>query len=95
MYKSQRRGGRGVTGMKQREEDFVSELMISSSHSHILFISNLGTMYKLKCYELPEGSKNARGTNIVNLLPLNAGENRRSTHYAGLQRGQVCGHDHP
>lgn len=74
VYKSQRRGGRGVTGMKQREEDFVSELMISSSHSHILFISNLGTMYKLKCYELPEGSKNARGTNIVNLLPLNTGE---------------------
>lgn len=74
VYKSQRRGGRGVTGMKQREEDFVSELMISSSHANILFISNLGIMYKLKCYELPEGSKNARGTNIVNLLPLNAGE---------------------
>ena len=74
VYKSQRRGGRGVTGMKQREEDFVSELMISSSHAHILFISNLGTMYKLKCYELPEGSKNARGTNIVNLLPLSQGE---------------------
>ena len=73
-YKSQRRGGRGVTGMKQREEDFVSELMISSSHSHMLFISNLGVMYRLKCYELPEGSKNARGTNIVNLLPLNQGE---------------------
>ena len=75
VYKSQRRGGRGVTGMKQREEDFVSELMISSSHSHILFISNLGTMYKLKCYELPEGSKNARGTNIVNLLPAEKLEN--------------------
>ena len=74
VYKSQRRGGRGVTGMKQREEDFVSKLMISSSHAHILFISNLGTMYKLKCYELPEGSKNARGTNIVNLLPLSQGE---------------------
>lgn len=73
-YKSQRRGGRGVTGMKQREEDFVSELMISSSHANILFISNLGVMYKLKCYELPEGSKNARGTNIINLLPLSAGE---------------------
>ena len=73
-YKSQRRGGRGVTGMKQREEDFVSELMISSSHANILFISNLGVMYKLKCYELPEVSKNARGTNIINLLPLSAGE---------------------
>lgn len=74
VYKSQRRGGRGVTGMKQREEDFVSELLISSSHANILFISNLGIMYKLKCYELPEGSKNARGTNIVNLLPLNQGK---------------------
>lgn len=74
VYKSQRRGGRGVTGMKQREEDFVSELMISSSHANILFLSNLGMMYKLKCYELPEGSKNARGTNIVNLLPLQSGE---------------------
>ena len=48
--------------------------MISSSHANILFISNLGVMYKLKCYELPEGSKNARGTNIINLLPLSAGE---------------------
>lgn len=74
VYKSQNRGGRGVTGMKQKEEDFVSELMISSSHANMLFISNLGVMYKLKCYELPEGSKNARGTNIINLLPLNPGE---------------------
>ena len=74
VYKSQRRGGRGVTGMKQREEDFVSELLISSSHANILFISNLGIMYKMKCYELPEGSKNARGTNIINLLPMNQGE---------------------
>lgn len=57
VYKSQNRGGRGVTGMKQKEEDFVSELMISSSHANMLFISNLGVMYKLKCYELPEGSK--------------------------------------
>ncbi len=73
-YKTQRRGGRGVTGMKQREEDFVSELMISSSHVNILFITNRGIMHKLKCYELPEGSKNARGTNIVNLLNLEQGD---------------------
>lgn len=73
-YKTQRRGGRGVTGMKQREEDFVSELMISSSHANILFITNRGIMHKLKCYELPEGSKNARGTNIVNLLNLEQGD---------------------
>lgn len=74
VYKTQRRGGRGVTGMKQREEDFVSEMIVCSSHSNMLFITNLGMMYKLKCYELPEGSKNARGTNIVNLLPMHSGE---------------------
>ncbi len=74
VYKSQNRGGRGVTGMKQKEEDFISELIISSSHANMLFISNFGVMYKMKCYELPEGSKNARGTNIINLLPLRTGE---------------------
>lgn len=60
--------------MKQREEDFVSEMFISSSHDHILFISNKGIMYRLKCYEIPEGSKTSRGYNIVNLLPLSDGE---------------------
>ncbi len=74
VYKTQRRGGRGVSGMKQREEDFVSEMFISSSHDHILFISNKGIMYRLKCYEIPEGSKTSRGYNIVNLLPLSDGE---------------------
>ncbi len=73
-YKTQNRGGRGVTGMKQREEDFVSEMLVCSSHDHVLFISNRGIMYKLKCYELPEGSKSARGTNIINLLPMQQGE---------------------
>ena len=74
VYKTQRRGGRGVSGMKQREEDFVSEMFISSSHDHILFISNKGIMYRLKCYEIPEGSKTSRVYNIVNLLPLSDGE---------------------
>ena len=74
VYKTQNRGGRGVTGMKQREDDFVSEMFICSSHDHVLFISNKGIMYKLKCYEVPEGSKQSRGTNIVNLLPLSEGE---------------------
>lgn len=73
-YKTQRRGGRGVTGMKQREEDFIEEMFIASSHDNILFITNKGIMYKLKCYELPEGSKGSRGVNIVNLLPLTEGE---------------------
>lgn len=73
-YKTQRRGGRGITGMKQREEDFVEEMFICGSHDNILFISNKGTMYKLKCYEIPDGSKASRGFNLINLLPLNEGE---------------------
>ncbi|MGN1137032.1 MAG: DNA gyrase subunit A [Oscillospiraceae bacterium] len=73
-YKAQRRGGKGVAGMKQREEDFVEEMFISSSHDNVLFISNKGIMYKLKCFEIPEGSKQSRGTNAVNLLPLSEGE---------------------
>ncbi len=70
-YKSQNRGGKGVAGMKQREDDFVDEMFICSTHDNILFISNKGVMYKIKCYEIPEGSKASRGTNIVNLLPIN------------------------
>jgi len=73
-YKAQNRGGRGVSGVKQREDDFVEEMNICSTHDHILFISNLGIMYRLKCYELPEGAKNARGSNIINLLPLKENE---------------------
>ena len=73
-YKTQRRGGRGITGMKQREEDFVEEMFICGSHDNILFISNKGIMYKLKCYEVPDGSKASRGFNLINLLPLSEGE---------------------
>ena len=73
-YKTQHRGGRGITGMKQREEDFVDEMFICGSHDNILFISNQGIMYKLKCYEIPDGSKASRGFNLINLLPLNEGE---------------------
>ena len=73
-YKAQNRGGRGVSGVKQREDDFVTEMNICSTHDHILFISNLGIMYRLKCYELPEGAKTARGSNIINLLPLKENE---------------------
>jgi len=70
VYKSQRRGGRGVTGMKQREEDFASEMFVASSHDHVLFFTNRGIMFDLKCYEIPMGGKDSKGTNIVNLLPL-------------------------
>lgn len=75
VYNLQKRGGKGVSGMKQREEDFVEDIFIGSTHDNILFITNFGNMYKLKCYEIPEGSKQSRGTNIVNLLQL--AENER------------------
>ncbi len=73
-YKTQKRGGRGVTGMKQREEDFVSEMFICSTHDNILFITNKGMMHKLKCYEIPDGSKASRGFHFANLLNLQEGE---------------------
>ncbi len=74
VYKTQKRGGKGVSGMKQRDEDVVNDLFIASTHDNVLFITNKGVMYKLKCYEIPEGSKASRGINAVNLLPLTDGE---------------------
>ncbi|MFA9379527.1 MAG: DNA gyrase subunit A [Acetanaerobacterium sp.] len=74
VYKSQRRGGRGIQGMTRRDEDFVEELFISSTHDYVLFFTDRGRVYRLKCYEIPESSRAARGTNIVNLLPLEQDE---------------------
>ena len=74
VYNIQKRGGRGVSGMKQRDEDFVDSMFISSSHENILFITNKGNMFRLKCYQVPEGSKQSRGMNIVNLLQLGEDE---------------------
>ena len=73
VYKIQKRGGRGVSGMKQREEDFVEEMFISSTHDNVLFLTNKGRMFKLKCYEIPEGSRTSKGANIVNLIPVSGG----------------------
>lgn len=70
VYNIQKRGGRGVNGMKQRDEDFVDNMFIASSHESILFITNKGNMFRLKCYEVAEGGRQSRGTNIVNLLQL-------------------------
>lgn len=69
-YKSQKRGGRGIQGLAPREDDFVENLFITSTHDNILFFTNLGRAYKLKAYEIPEAGRTARGTNIVNILPL-------------------------
>lgn len=74
VYNIQKRGGRGVSGMKQRDEDFVDSMFIASSHENILFITNKGNMFRLKCYQIPEGSRQSRGTNIVNILQLSEGE---------------------
>ncbi len=74
VYKSQRRGGRGVSGMTQREEDFVEELFICSTHDYIMFFTTKGRCFRLKSYEISEGSRTSRGTNIVNLLQMDADE---------------------
>jgi DNA gyrase subunit A len=73
-YSMQRRGGRGVMGMETKDEDFVENLFISSTHNYILFFTNLGRLYWQKVYEIPEGSRQSRGKAIVNLLELQEGE---------------------
>ncbi len=73
-YKTQRRGGRGITGLTTREEDFVEKLFVTSTHDHILFFSSKGKMYRLKAYEIPEAGRQAKGTAIVNLLNLDSDE---------------------
>ena len=69
-YKLQRRGGRGISGMKQKEEDIVQEMFLCSSHDSVLFLTTRGRMFKLKCYEIPEGSRNSIGSHINNILAL-------------------------
>lgn len=73
-YKSQRRGGRGITAMGTKADDFVEHLFITSTHKFILFFTNFGLAYRIKVYEIPEASRQAKGTAIVNLLPLQPGE---------------------
>lgn len=73
-YKIQRRGGRGVSGMSRREEDVATEMFIINSHDYVLFFTDKGRVYRLKCYEVPEGSRQSKGINIANLLPLASDE---------------------
>lgn len=73
-YKSQRRGGKGLTGMNTREEDFVEHIFVTSTHNSLMFFTNTGKVFRLKTYELPEASRTAKGTAIVNLLQLSQGE---------------------
>ena len=73
-YRSQRRGGRGVTGQTLKEEDFVESVFTASTHDYILFFTTMGRVHRRKGYQIPEAGRTAKGTNIVNILPLEAGE---------------------
>ena len=73
-FKSQNRGGRGITGMKTIEDDYIEDLLMCQTHQKILFFTNYGRVYMMKAYEIPEGSRNSRGVAIINLLQLNPGE---------------------
>ena len=73
-YHTQRRGGRGISGMNRRDEDVATDMFIIGTHDYVLFFTNLGRVYRLKCYEIPEGSRTSKGMNINNLLPLSADE---------------------
>ena len=73
-YRVQNRGGRGVKGLTTREEDFVENMFVCSSHDYIMMFTNLGRVYRLKAYEIPEGTRTSKGMNVVNIIPLMAGE---------------------
>ena len=73
-YQAQNRGGRGVQGMTQKDDDFTEELFVGSTHDYMLFMTNQGRVYRLKGYQVPEGSRTAKGSHIVNLLQLQEGE---------------------
>ena len=73
-YRTQKRGGKGITGLSAREEDFAEHVMVTSTHSTLLFFTNRGKVYKCRCYDLPETGRTAKGTAIVNLLNLDGGE---------------------
>ncbi len=73
-YKTQRRGGRGVAGMTRRDEDVATEMFLSNSHDYNLFFTNKGRVYRIKCYEIPESTRQSKGINIANILPLAADE---------------------
>ena len=69
-YRTQRRGGRGISGMTRRDEDVATEMFVTQTHDYVMFFTNTGRVYRLKCYEIPEGSRTSKGMNIANLLPI-------------------------
>ena len=79
-FRSQNRGGKGIKGMQTIEDDYIEELMMTTTHHYLLFFTNLGKVYRLKAYEIPEAGRTARGTAIINLLQLQAGEKITAVH---------------
>ena len=73
-YRAQHRGGKGITGLTTREEDFVERVLVTSTHTDLLFFTNLGKVHQIRCYQIPEAGRTAKGTAVVNLLNLAAGE---------------------
>lgn len=69
-FKAQNRGGRGIKGMQTIEEDFIADLLMTTTHHYVMFFTNFGRVYRLKAYEIPEAGRTARGTAIINLLQL-------------------------
>ncbi|MGI5888778.1 MAG: DNA gyrase subunit A [Oscillospiraceae bacterium] len=82
-YRSQKRGGRGISGLSRKDEDFVEDLFVCSSHDYLMFVTSFGRVYRIKAYEIAEGSRGARGINIVNIIPLIPGEVVHSTIRVG------------
>ena len=89
-YRAQRRGGKGITGTTTRDEDFVERMYVTSTHDPLMFFTNRGRVYQINCYEIPEAGRTARGTAIVNLLSLDAGE--KVTAMLPVPADKVPGH---
>ena len=87
-YNAQRRGGRGITTMKTKEEDFVQSVIIANTHNYLMLFTNMGRVFMKKCYEIPEASKNAKGTNLVNIIELQQGE--AVTAYLSIEDFKAC-----
>ena len=73
-YRAQHRGGKGIAAMTTKEEDYAERMVVVSTHDDIMFFTNLGRVYQLKCYQIPEAGRTARGTAIVNILQISGGE---------------------
>ena len=89
-YRAQKRGGKGIIGATTREEDFVEQLFVTSTHDPLMFFTDRGRAYQLRCYEIPEAGRMARGTAIVNLLPIEGGE--KVTAMLPVPEEKVAGH---